>query len=203
MDAVEPVAGDADARLEGELGGAVDGHRRRGFQPGDVIDGERQYGVLPAHALHLGLDLAHVGHVEFAFEIERGGIDGNVVDGAVQNLGGRLAVDVERLRQEHRALLHQLLDALVALGRHAQHGVGDDHHRAGDGLRPAPFARHVSLDAFGAIFALLDQGPDEKQRDREQEHEPANEEELEAGAAEDASNRNSNAFHDNVSSCSI
>jgi hypothetical protein len=113
----------------------------------------------------------------------------------VQDLGRRLAVDLERLRQEHRALLEDLFDALVALAGDPLHRIGDDEQRPVDVLRAAPLLRHLLAHALGALLALADQPPHQKERDTEHEDQAADEEELEGGAAEQAPYGSGQAFH--------
>ena len=146
--------------------------------------------------MDVGCDLAHVGGGEAALELEIARIDGHVVDRAVQHLGRGVAVDIQRLRKEHRAPFLHLLGALVALAGHDHDGIGNNQHRPHDALGAAPLARHLLAHALGALLALRHERPYEQQRDEESQHEAADEEELEAGTIEEAPDGRHHAFHD-------
>ena len=100
------------------------------------------------------------------------------------------------LRQEYRALLDQLLDALVTFAGYALHRVGHDQQRPVDVLRAAPLLRHALAHALGALLAFADQPPDEQERNGEDQYQSADEEEFEGGAAEQAPDGSGQAFHD-------
>ena len=195
MDAAATNSRHADARLERQRLAAVDAERGRLLQAGYIADRHRQHGIAPAHRLGVGNDIADVGRGEAAREIEQARVDGDIVDRAVQDLGRRLAVDLERLRQEHRALLNDLFDAFVALAGDPLDGIGDDEQRPVDVLRAAPLLRHLLADALGALLALADQPPHQEERDAEHEDQSADEEEFECGAAEQAPYGSGQAFH--------
>src|SRR5262249_30985318 len=155
--------------VEAEVGGFL--------KPRYIRKAQGENGIVPAHDLRIGGDLGHVGGEKASAQSYTCRVDNDVKDGPVQDLGGRIGLDVKALGEEYGTALLHLLDAPVALDRLNAHAIGDHQERSGELLRATPGACYVALDLSCAAFAFRYQANDEHERDEEQKNEKSDEEE--------------------------
>ncbi len=189
MDAVEARRGEEQARLEGQVLGAVDLERRRVLEAGDVGERQNQCRAFPVDLDRGRVGVGHVGRQEAALDRKVGGVDADIEDGSVEHLGDALAVDRQLLRHEHGVAIDDLRDGLVALLGLESHLVGDDQERTGQLLYPAPCACDLAPDLLRSRLALGDEAADDEERNEEKQDQEADEEELERRARRRAPDR--------------
>lgn len=187
MNTAEVVAGYAEARRERQRLAVIDLERRRLLEACDVAQGEREDGVLPADGNRVGIDIGHIRRAEAALNAKRCGVDVHVEDGAREHVGLAVAGDGQLLRQKHRPALLRLLHDFVAVSRLDAHAVR--HHEIGSRqrLHATPGARDVAHHGPGAPLAIGDERDHHEEGNEEQKNEKGDQEELECGAARDAS----------------
>ena len=195
MDAVRFNASNADARCEGDVLGPVDLDACRFLQAGDIAQAEDEDRIVPAHGLRIGDHEADVGFAEAPADRDFGGVNIHIIKAAMQNLGRAVGCDLELLRCEHSAALHDGLDALVAVLRLDLDRVGHDEKRSVQVLRLAPDAGDLIAHTTCAVLAFRDERSGHCERQEQQQDQKADQAKFKCGALEHTPRRRNDFQH--------